>query len=140
MDPLDNTITKKTLGKYPDKYEINKSKSRDDKQKDLMAFNKSFEENLKKQKDLSRINEQEKLAKLNEQGPVIPIYNKPIGVLIIEFKDELYEMLDDILKGDIYLTTFTKDDRLFHIGLLFLLITIVGIIYDNIFNFDSQKD
>jgi len=106
---------------------------------DVDKFNRSYDqykERRKKEKDKKmtlRLNE------LNEPKEEIPAYSKPIGQVLIDTKDALFEILDDLLQRRIEINTFKKNHRMFYIGLtmifiavfLYMLIIAFGDSYDS---------
>ena len=52
------------------------------------------------------------------------IYNENIGRILINMKDELFDLLDDLIQNKIEIKTFTKNNRLFYIGILFVTLSI----------------
>lgn len=91
---------------------------------DFDKFNLKFDQYKERRDAEKEKNMQEKLAKLNKPKKIIPIYGQPIGQVLIDTKNSLFELLDDILQGEINPITFTKNHRLFYIGLVLLFIAI----------------
>ena len=83
-------------------------------------------------RDLRNEHNAMKLRELNSSNNVIPLdepynnspLNKPIGQILIDTKDSLFNTLDDILKNGLHIDTFTKDNRLFYIGLTLIFVAL----------------
>ena len=69
-----------------------------------------------------RRNMREKLDKLNVPKKVTPIYRDSLGQILIDTKDALFQILDDLLQHKFTLDTFIKDNRLFYIGMILIFI------------------
>ena len=92
--------------------------------------NKEFEDTvLQKNIEMKQIM-QDRLDKLNQQKIEHEPYNKTVGETIINTKDALYGILDDLLQYKFTLNTFTKENRLYYIGIVLLFIVISMYIYD----------
>lgn len=116
---------------------------------DVNRYNIHYEQYRQKrkiqmQKDLARINElniygdslQQKadipLALGRDSGRVdIPIFDKSIGSkeLLTNFKDTLFNIMDDLLQYKFTVDTFTKDNRLLYLGILLIIISIIIFIF-----------
>ena len=92
--------------------------------------NKEFDDTvLQKNIEMKQIM-QDRLDKLNQQKIEHEPYNKTVGETIINTKDALYGILDDLLQYKFTLNTFTKENRLYYIGIVLLFIVISMYIYD----------
>jgi len=117
-----NDMIKTNDGKYiyklnEDRYEINR-------------FNRDFEQYKDRRRIEMRKRLDEKLAILNRQVEPLPIYNQSIGNIAIGAKDTLLSILDDLLLFNINFNTFTKDGRLFYLGIVLIIILIFIYFYD----------
>lgn len=107
---------------------------------DVKKFNDKFEETVKHRKELAEKAMQEKLNKLNEvNNKKKEIYQLSVGDTIINTKDALFNILDDMLQFKFKLDTFTKDNRLYYIGITILLICIVVFAHNIFFESDKPK-
>lgn len=96
---------------------------------DIDRFNLFYEQYREKRKKIMRRKMEEKLERLNAPKKIVPIYQKSVGNILIATKDALFEMLDDMLQGDFSKNVFMKDDRLFHLGLFFVIIVLFMYLY-----------
>jgi uncharacterized protein YeaO (DUF488 family) len=91
---------------------------------DVDKFNRDFDQYKEQRKVEMQKQLDEKLAELNKPVIETPIYNQSVGEILIKTKDVVFDILDDLMQlkfeGILY-----KNNRLFHIGLLLLLITII---------------
>lgn len=92
----------------------------------LQEFNRDFERNI----DLTRQSnielENQRLNQLNTQGLQMnqKPYDKSISQMLIGIKDTWFDIIDDLLSDKFYTETFTKNNRLFYIGLTIVLLVI----------------
>ena len=91
---------------------------------DFDKFNLKFDQYKERRQKEKEKAMQLKLAELNKPKKVIPIYGQPIGQVLIDAKNGLFELLDDLLQGKFETKTFTRDHRLFYIGLTLLFISV----------------
>jgi len=94
-------------------------------------FNKNFVTNMKKMQDEENEKEQQKLAILNNKNT---IYNHSVFDLLIGINNTFFGMLNDIITLNITSNFFTKDNRLFFIGLFLIIIAISMMIYNHIYS------
>jgi len=69
------------------------------------------------------------LAELNIPEEEIPIYEESVGNMLINFKDSIFNTLDDILQKKFSIETITKNNRLFYWGMLLVIIALVMYLY-----------
>lgn len=68
-----------------------------------------------------------------------PFYKLSIYEILIQLKKNWFDILDDIMKGDISIKTLTKTDRLFYIGLTIFIFALLLYFYDYIFaDYDTK--
>ncbi|VBB17968.1 hypothetical protein YASMINEVIRUS_431 [Yasminevirus sp. GU-2018] len=96
---------------------------------DLGKFNKVFERNKEVVKESQRINDLNKLNALSETQERTSLYNLSIFQIIVNTKDAWFNLLDDLLDQRFELSTFTKDDRMFYIGVTIVTIAVVLYLY-----------
>ena len=128
-----------------------------DRQYDLGKFNIAFDRSLNR--SLNRTGEETKqsqrlddLNKLNAlaQGVASPtsaeeknnanVTNMSISQILINTKDALFNLLDDILEQRFETETFTRDNRLFYIGITILFFAIILYLYLMMSSSDSNQD
>ncbi len=100
-------------------------------------FSRYFQQYRDKRRIEMRRGMEEKLDSLLFPEPEIPIYQEPIQTIAIAAKDSIFETLDDILQNKLSIETFTKDNRLFFIGLTLILIAIFVYIYSILLESDN---
>ena len=107
---------------------------------DVTEFNKDFEahrENVGHQ--VSEI-EKQRLQEFNKQEQSKSIYNLSLFEIFIGIKDTWFGLFDDLLQQKFYTETFTKDNRIFFIGVTIVLFVTVIYLYNMIFsNFNSDQ-
>jgi len=99
---------------------------------DSKKFNQEFEKEIDIKKTRSKYIESEKLAKMSKEETTKSITNMTIAELLINIKDAWFDMIDDLLQNQFNLEIFTKNNRLFYIGLTLVVIIILIYIYDTI--------
>lgn len=107
---------------------------------DLAKFNKEFVFKKEEAKVQNRIKSQAKIDRLTELVNIEkkPLYSYSVSEMIIGIKDTWFGILDDVLAQRIELKTITKRDRLFFMGLTFIIICAVLYSY-NFFLEDDDK-
>ncbi len=70
---------------------------------------------------LKELNAPNNTIKIDEPYKNNPL-NKPIGILLVDTKDSLFNTMDDLLKYGFQMDTFTKDNRLFYLGITLIFI------------------
>jgi hypothetical protein len=114
--------------------------SRDYTNNDLSKFDIIFERNkeiVKQNQDLQNI---EKLNTLSQKTEQVSLYNLSIFQIIVNSKNAWFHLLDDLLDQRFEMDTFTKENRLFYIGITILLIAIILYLYTVIFYDSNSKD
>jgi hypothetical protein len=119
-----------------------KQNNKKDDKFDLRQFNKDFVKKKEQSKYENIIKSQKKLDLLTAQANVEhkAIYNQSIWEILVGIKNTWFDILDDILAKKISSQLFTKDNRLFYIGLTIIIIALLLYLY-NFFidNEDSDK-
>lgn len=100
---------------------------------DINKFNAAFEQNIEATTQTNRDLESARLSKLNLQKPEVKPYELSFSQMLIGIKDTWFGLTDDLLQKQYYTETFTKQNRLFFIGLTIILIIIIIYLYDIIF-------
>jgi len=111
-----NDLHRTVDGKYI--YQIDKDREEVDK------FNREFDQYKIRRDQTMKQELEDKLAELNKPNPPTPLYEKSVGEIVISTKDTILNMLDDIIKFT-YDNFFTKDNRLFYIGLIIIMISLI---------------
>lgn len=102
---------------------------------DLNKFNAEFEDSVLKRKDKAEAEMQANLNALNSyQKKRLYVLDLSVGQTLIGVKDTVFGMMDDILTMNIDRTFLTKDNRLYFIGILLLLIVVYVVIHNLIFS------
>lgn len=118
---VDQSIPKNDLhrtvdGKYI--YQIDKDREEVDK------FNREFDQYKIRRDQTMKQEMEDKLDELNKPTPPTPLYEKSVGEIVISTKDTVFNMIDDTVKFN-FNNFFTKDNRLFYIGLLIIMISLI---------------
>lgn len=95
----------------------------------LGRFNKEFDRNIELSKQNQKIADTAKLSKLAETNDKTSLHKLPIQQILINTKNSWFDLLDDILARKFILSTLTKNNRLFYIGLTLLFITVIMYLY-----------
>ncbi|MBA42884.1 MAG: hypothetical protein CMF62_02605 [Magnetococcales bacterium] len=105
----------------------------------IKKFNKDFDEFKLNRRLEAREKEKSKLAELAKKPEEKPFYKYSIGETFIATKDVWFELLDDLLQGKYNAETFTQGYRPYFIGLTLVVIGIIIILYQYLFNLDEKK-
>jgi hypothetical protein len=92
-------------------------------------FDKKFEE----QEIQNNQKANERLNKLDKTFTEPKPYQLSIYGILVGIKDTWFYLFDDLLREQFYLETFTKDNRLFYIGLTIVLIIILIFLFNLMF-------
>lgn len=96
---------------------------------DLGKFNIIFERNKEVAKESQRLKDLEKLNALSQEKQIVSLYDLSLFDIIINTKNAWFNLLDDLLDQKFELQTFTKDNRLFYIGLTLIVFATIIYIY-----------
>jgi hypothetical protein len=96
---------------------------------DLGKFNIIFERNKEVAKESQRLKDLEKLNALSQEKQTVSLYDLSLFDIIINAKNAWFNVLDDLLDQKLELATFTKDNRLFYLGLTIIVFTTILYIY-----------
>ena len=106
---------------------------------DSAAFNNAFEEQKAKTRKLEGELIKNKLDIMNNTGNTKKkIYDMSVLDVLIGIKDTWFNLIDDLLNKNISMSTFTKDNNLFYLGITIMIITLVIYIYNTLFNRDTN--
>jgi hypothetical protein len=106
---------------------------------DIDKFNRYYEQYRERRRATMQTKMQEKLAELNRPRTEIPVYNQSVPKIILDVKDSLFNLLDDLLQGKIELETFFKNNRLFYLGITLIFIAIFVYVYGVLITDDDPK-
>jgi len=107
---------------------------------DLKKFNAEFEDSVLKKKEKAEAEMQANLDELNYYQKKKPyVLDLSVGQTLIGVKDTVFGMMDDIMTMNIDRTFLVKDNRLYFIGILLLLIVLYVVIHNLIFSESNCK-
>ena len=106
---------------------------------DINKFNKVFDETKEETKKYIKVNEETRLHALNQDIIDKPLYSITISDIFIGIKNTWFYILDDLLQQKFTLNTFSKDNRLFYIGITLIFLGII-IYFFNFFNEGSSDN
>lgn len=92
-------------------------------------FNKVFEENIAKQTALDEEMDKTKLALLNKTVHEKPLYENNMYDIAVGIKNSWFGLTTDIMSNQYDTPIFTKQNRMFYIGITFILISIILFLY-----------
>lgn len=95
----------------------------------LDKFNRQFEQYKTQRKEIMGEELQKKLDILNTPPQELPAYDLSIGQIMINIKDTMFNITDDILRFDVTSDTILKENRLFYLGLFFVIIACLIYLY-----------
>uniref|UniRef100_A0A6C0LS75 Uncharacterized protein n=1 Tax=viral metagenome TaxID=1070528 RepID=A0A6C0LS75_9ZZZZ len=99
----------------------------------LSLFNQAFREEQLRRIDFYRKRELERLEELNKQQIQKPnLHQLSIGQHLINIKDTFFGLIKDLENEPLSTNTLLKNNRLFYIGLLFVIIFILYLIINNL--------
>jgi hypothetical protein len=113
---------------------------------DIAEFNKQFSNYTEGQKIINKTVAEERLDILNKENVVrIKIQEQSIIDILIGVKTSLFECLDDLLQHKFSLETFTKNNRLFYLGIAIIFLCLFLYLCDALLddpenNTDSSND
>ena len=123
--PSNDLKREESTGQYL--YKINQNRFEVDR------WNRDFEQYKERREKEKERKMKEKLDDLNKPDEKVPVYNLPLGQILINTKDALFGILDDLLQFQFEKETILKDDRLFYIGLILIIISLITYMYFMIF-------
>ena len=135
----DQAIPTTSLKELPDgsyRFKSGESITTNEDKFDIDRFNLNFEQYRNKRKITQKEFMDAKLKQLNTPLPTKPIYQYSLGQILIDTKDAMFGLLDDMLQGDFTYEALTRDNRMFYIGIILIIIALIGHIY-NVFVFDK---
>lgn len=124
----------------PDEFYIKSDQNDPNRRFDLKKFNKVFDINREISKRNQRVKDLEKLNELSRVDTMTSLYDLNISQILVNIKNTWFNLLDDILEQRFQLNTFTKENRLFYIGLTILFIAVIMYIYTMISGEEEVMD
>lgn len=106
-----------------------RSKASPNNQYDLGQFDIAFDRNRQLASETQRIKDLNMLSQLAEQQEEKSLYDLTITEIIINTKDAWFGLLDDLLDQQFEVETFTKENRLFYIGITLVFFAVIIYIY-----------
>jgi hypothetical protein len=128
---VDNTLVKTYDGKYL--YVLPNGSL------DIDHYNRVFTQYSDIRKEDMKKELEKKLEDLNKPPPVTLIYDLPIGQIVINTKDAMFDILDDIINLRFTYDTVLKNDRLFYLGIVLIMIGCLLFLYAIFGSSDNDK-
>jgi|SaaInlV_200m_DNA_3_1039701.scaffolds.fasta_scaffold69949_1 hypothetical protein len=92
---------------------------------DVNKFNKLYDKLSDEQLKEKKKKELEELEKQYGKKDITKnLYELSVGEIVIGFKDAMFGIINDLLHFNINFNTFSKEHRLFYLGILLLLISV----------------
>ena len=91
---------------------------------DIDRYNRLFEQYKVRRREEMQKRLDEKLAELNKPKIQRPVYQSPIGEIMVNTKDAIFDIMDDLLQYKFTYDTFTKHNRLFYLGITIIFISL----------------
>jgi hypothetical protein len=108
---------------------------------DLGKFNSAFEKQIMETKLLNKEKDKKRLDMLNKESQEkISLYDMSIVDFLIGIKDTWFDILDNLLQLNLSWDVITKDNRLFFIGLTFLIIALFLYLHNNFFVIETETE
>ncbi len=116
-----NDLVKQYDGKYIYKFSDGKL--------DIDHYNREFTQySDKRRAEMKRVLA-EKLEEMNKPKPVELIYDLSIGNIVINTKDAMFGILDDVVNLRFTNDIISKDNRLFYLGIVLIIIACLLFFY-----------
>ena len=107
---------------------------------DAQAFNKGFEDQKQKNKELTAQLMEDKLDELNQTPKQKKLYELSMLEIIVKIKDSWFDLLDDIIGNTLGIDSLTKDYRLFYLGITIFFFACVFYIYNMLSSNDDSTN
>ena len=111
----------------------------DNNELDIDDFNKKFEEIQKNQETTGKEDEDKKLNNFKNNSKKKKFKDMTLIELITNTKKEIFALTDDLIKRKFKIETFTKNDRLFYLGLFLLAVSILIYILSYLFSSNKKQ-
>lgn len=99
---------------------------------DEKQFNLEFEKNMELDKIRQDKLRKEKLRELSGLHGEKRLYDYSIFETLINMKDAVFDILDDVICFNIDLKIFTKNNRMYYIGIILIIILVLIQLCENI--------
>ena len=96
---------------------------------DLDKFNKKYEDVRKRRQKLLMNKQEDKLRKLNITTFKKKLHEYTVGEYAFGMKDAILGILGDLLRLQFTIQTFTKNNRLFYLGMFILINCLVIVLF-----------
>ena len=96
---------------------------------DIDHYNREFSQYSDKRKEEMKRVLAEKLDELNKPKPVELIYDLSIGQIALNTKDAIFDILDDTVNLRFTSDILTKNNRLFYLGIILVLVACLLFLY-----------
>ena len=106
---------------------------------DIDKFNGHYEQYRDRRRNEMKKKMKEKLDELNAPTPTISVYEQSIPKILSDTKESVFNTLDDLLQGSFKIDTFTKDNRLFFIGITLIFMALFVYIYSVLVGDNQEK-
>jgi uncharacterized membrane protein YcjF (UPF0283 family) len=93
-------------------------------------FNSDFEDQKQAQIELNKQLDEEKLAQMNNINETKSLTQMTLSDIFIGIKNSWFDLFDDMLSQRFKKDMFTKKNRLYFVGITFLIIGIILYFYD----------
>lgn len=100
---------------------------------DITDFNKKFDDYLDQERAKRVLTEQKFLEAKDFEVKEKKLHEYTFIELVINMKNAIFDILDDIASLNITIETFTKDNRLFYTGLLMIIFAVTLVCVNIIF-------
>jgi hypothetical protein len=110
---------------------------------DSKKFNSSFEESKNKTSQLNKKVAQQNLDKLNKQSNTkkeVPLSKVTIGELLVNTKDAWLDIITELYSFNFQLDIFTRNNRMFYIGVSVIIMVVLVYITSIIFSPDDESN
>ena len=107
---------------------------------DIGKFNDSFNKSKDDTKRSNYERDEYRLKMLSQTLTAKSLSESTISEIIIEIKNTWFYIMDDLLQQKFVISTFTKDNRLFYIGITFVIIAIIMYLYNYFLDDDFSQD
>src|SRR5690606_8446868 len=92
---------------------------------EIDRFNRQFDQYKKIREEEMERQMKKTLDDLNKPQKITPVYNLPLGQILINTKDAQFDILDDMLQLNFNKDILIKNNRLFYVGICILLIALI---------------
>lgn len=123
---VDQGVPRGDLGRFENGkylYELDNGKF------DIDRFNRDFDQYKEQRKREMQERLDKKLSELNNPPHEPPAYDLSIGQIAINIKDSMFNIIDDIINFKFTWDILLKSNRLFYLGLVFIIFASIAYLY-----------